>query len=360
MSKIASGLILAALLLSLLTSCRKHPVNIDRGYYYWKSSKYNLERDELSSLKDQSIQKLYLKFFEVDLDPMLGAVPSSKTEIHIWDYSFNSTSDSALVKTMSALEIIPTVYIENKVFRGSSTGSLDTLADNIIYLIDRYYARQIKNIRIDYNEIQIDCDWTENTRENYFYLLKKIKEISKKSISCTLRLYPYKYRNKMGVPPVDKAVLMCYNLINPFANDDKNSILSVDELEKYLRKTQKYPLHLDIALPVFSWMQVYQNNRFAGIINPRPDEIKDILKPTKPLWFEVTKDREFDNLFLRIGDKIKSEDVTENTIKKTIVLLRKYLPLDTSQTIILFHLDGNNLKKYNNETICSFFTDFNK
>jgi hypothetical protein len=360
MFKIQFSLLLTALAFGLPISCKYQEGNIDRGYYYWKSSNYSLDNKELLALKNQGIRKLYVKFFEVDIDTILGAVPKSKTEIHIWNYSYNSTSDSVFAKTMSELEIIPTIYIDNKVFQSSSKGSLDTLTDNIIYLIDRYYDRQVKNTQKKYAEIQIDCDWTEISKENYFYFLKKIKEKSKKTISCTLRLYPYKYRDKMGVPPVDKSVLMCYNLINPFASEDKNSILSVAELQSYLRKNEKYPIHLDIALPVFSWMQVYQNNQFTGIINPKRNEIENILKPIKPLWYEVTKDKEFDNLYLRVGDKIKFEDVTENTIKETITLLKKYIPIDSPTTIILFHLDSDNLNKFNNETICSFFTDFNK
>ena len=71
--------------------------------------------------------------------------------------------------------------------------------------------------KISCQEIQIDCDWTKSTKDKYFYLLKKIKELSKKEISCTLRLYPYKYPEIMGVPPVDKAMLMCYNLIKPLS-----------------------------------------------------------------------------------------------------------------------------------------------
>ncbi|MEM0544143.1 hypothetical protein WFZ85_16275, partial [Flavobacterium sp. j3] len=96
------------------------------------------------------------------------------------------------------------------------------------------------------------------------YFLKKLKEISKKEISCTLRLYPYKYPDKMGVPPVDKVMIMCYNLINPLENENKNSILDLAELESYLISVPKYHKHIVIAFPIYSWMQVYLNKRFSN------------------------------------------------------------------------------------------------
>jgi hypothetical protein len=345
-----------ALLCSFL-SCSTGKTEVERAFYYWKSSEYSLTRDELSCLRDLNIRKLYVKFFEVDYDSVLGAVPDSKTELHIWNYSQNYENDSLLVRTMSRLEIVPVIYIRNKVLRKMPEAGLDSLASNILYLTGRYYDRQFKNRQADFSEIQLDCDWTEDTRENYFHLIRQIKQNSKKSVSCTLRLYPYKYRNRMGVPPADKAVLMCYNLVNPFADEDKNSILSLEELEGYLKKSGKYPVPLDVAMPVFSWMLVWQNNHFAGAVSHPPLGTEDFLKPDKPLWYIVTKDREFDNMYLRVGDKVKIEDVTPETLQQSLRLIRKYVSSDACGTVILFHLDSDNLKKLNNETINHIFPD---
>lgn len=112
---------------------------------------------------------------------------------------------------------------------------------------------------MEFGEIQIDCDWTLKTKVNYFAFLNALKKISHKTISCTLRLYPFKYPEIMGTPPVDKATLMCYNLTKPLESENKNSILDNNELRSYLKNTEKYPIHLDIALPLFSMM--YQNGR---------------------------------------------------------------------------------------------------
>jgi hypothetical protein len=227
-------------------------------------------------------------------------------------------------------------------------------------LAGKYYKNQFGSNSRNYQEIQLDCDWTERTRDNYFYLLQKIKSLSGKSISCTLRLYPYKYSGKMGIPPVDKAVLMCYNLINPLASDNKNSILAIEELRKYLEKGKKYPLHLDFALPLFSWVQVYQNNQFVGIIHPATHELDSIAKPVRPLWSEVIKEQEIGNIYLKIGDRLKREVVKEGMIKDAIILLKENVPWDNNRTIVLFDLDERNLRKFNHETLNSFFADFGR
>jgi hypothetical protein len=360
MSRLLIRYIIIALFVITTVSCKKHEFKIERAFYYWKNSEYSLNKIELNCLKNNRIQKLYVKFFEVDSDPVIGYVPTAKTELHIYHYYFSESNDSLLCYTMTTLEIIPTVFIRNKALFNVSKGSLDTLADNISFLVNKYYYKYIGNSHTGFREIQIDCDWTEGTKDNYFYLLRMIKAISNKSVSCTLRLYPYKYRDKMGVPPVDKAVLMCYNLTNPLTNENSNSIISTIELKKYLSKTKPYPLHIDFALPIFSWMQVYKNNQFAGIINPENHELDSLMKPIKHLWYEVTKDKELDNIYLREGDKIKSEEVTTSAVSEAILLLKKYVPFDNNETIILFHLDANNINKFDNEAISSFFADFSK
>lgn len=331
-------------------SCdNKNVEKVDNAFYYWKSndysSAYNREKDILIN---QNIKKLYVKFFEVDYSDAMGNYPISKT-----NFSLNSYCD---VEKPISYDIIPTVYIKNIVFQKSNKQDLDKLADNINFLIDKYTNEKLDSLKI--SEIQIDCDWTASTTDKYFYFLKKLKPISQKKISVTLRLYPYKYPEKMGVPPVDKVTLMCYNLINPLADQSKNSILDLKELESYLNVKKKYPLHIDIALPAYSWMQVYQNNIFVNVLyNVR--DIKPHLKPIKPLWYEVQKDTAIDyKTFLRVGDKIKYEEVTANKINKAIALIKKKVILDKEVTVTLFHLDENQLNNYTDEEISHFYSSF--
>ncbi len=366
--KFKYGLLLIASCWLQLSCTSKNP-SLERAFYYWKSNEYDLNKEELAQIQELKINKLYVKFFEIEKDPVFNNRPVSKTSLRIRDkYDSWERDDSTgyyrtipnpeLNETMDKLEIIPVVYIQNEVLPGITQGVVDTLADNIVYFIDKIFKRNISEKK-DYNEIQIDCDWTESTRENYFRLLETLRKKTSKTLSCTLRLYPYKYPQKMGVPPVGKATLMCYNLIPPLSREDQNSIQNNPELELYLKGAKKYPIHLDIALPVYSWMYIYQNNQFKGVVNRDLSQIDSTsLKLLKPFWYEVQEDVELDNFYLRKGDKIKLEETTAAETLKSIALLKKYLPPDGQTTLSLFHLDRKNLQQYNYETLRSFFDTF--
>lgn len=330
---------------SLFLGCSNKVEKLEKSFYYWKTNSWSLSGKEKSTMTDLGVKKLYIKFFEVDHDEIFGDFPVSKTTLHIYE--------------QEKLTIVPTVYLKNEVFKNTNAKRMDSLADNINFLINKFTKDKFDRTN-PVTEFQMDCDWTLKTKNNYFYFLKKLKEISKKEISCTLRLYPYKYPEKMGIPPVDKATLMCYNLINPLGNQSKNSILDIHELGLYLNKKRKYPLHLDIALPIYSWMQVYQNNRFVKVIYTNHKQILNSVKEIKPLWYEVKEDVVVDDFYLRVGDKIKYENTTAEKINEAIKVIKKNVAFDSQTTVTLFHLDEEQLSNYNNETLSGFYTDFSK
>ena len=192
-------------------------------------------------------------------------------------------------------------------------------------------------------------------------MLKKIKELSGKQLSCTLRLYPYKYPDIMGVPPVDKAMLMCYNLIKPLSQKDKNSILDINELKQYLNERKEYPVHLDVALPVFNWSQLYQNNRFEKLLSLTSKEIKTFAKEIKPLWYQVQRDTTIDySTYLKAGDQIKCEEVSAQTIQEAFAIIKEKLVLDANVTVSLFDMSQSTLKNYSHEEITAMYSAFTK
>ncbi|MGC4101906.1 hypothetical protein [Ferruginibacter sp.] len=318
-------------------------MTVQRAFYYWKADEDGFKVSEIKAVDTLQVKKLYVKFFEVEQHRLFGARPISKTNIH-FNFYYGAHDDSVL----SRLEIVPVVFVKTEVLVQATNEGLDSLADNILFLVQKKFKEHTVADRT-YNEVQIDCDWTAGTKDKYFYLLKALRKQTKKTLSCTLRLYPYKYPNLMGVPPVDKAMLMCYNLNNPLAHDDKNSILDPDELKKYLTKNV-YPLHLDIALPVNSWMLCFQNDRFAGILHDVGD-IRNFAIKENPLWYRVATDTVINNIYLRSGDRIKYEEVTPDQLEKTLGLLKDRIRFTGTTTVSFFHLDEQILKKYNNETL---------
>lgn len=337
-----------------LFSCNKNNKveNVERAFYFWKNN--SIGSENIDKIKELKISKLYFKLFEVDYSDTRGNFPYCKNKPSYYEF-----------KEFNSIEIIPTIFIKNEIFQFNDEKSLDKLADNIVFLVNKYrIAENYNNSKENlfyYEEIQIDCDWTKSSKEKYFYLLKKIKELSHKKISCTLRLYPYKYPDIMGVPPVDKVTLMCYNLIKPLSKQNKNSILDINELKKYLNYKKSYPLHIDIALPTFYWTQLYENNHFTRLIDLCKNDVKNFTKTIKPLWYQVEKDTSINyDIYLKEGDQLKCEDVSADDIYKAIDIIKKNVELDKKTTICLFDLDRNTFKQYSDEEITNFYSNFSK
>ncbi|MFD2600573.1 hypothetical protein [Flavobacterium suzhouense] len=330
---------------AVVASCSHKAEHVEKAFYYWKNNEYSFSESERNLLESTGVKKMYVKFFEVEKNEVMGNIPVAKTELHMYN-------------NMEDVNLVPTVYIRNEVFKGCTKQSLDLLADNVNFLINKYRTDyKFKNIQ-KVDEYQMDCDWTISTKDNYFYFLKRLKELSQKKISCTLRLYPYKYPDKMGVPPVDRVMLMCYNLIKPLEDHERNSILDNKEFSAYLDTDEKYPLHIDIALPVYSWVQVYQNNHFQKLLYTDTKSIKAILKPEKDFWYQVQNDTVINDFYLRQGDKIKIEEIGGEQLKGAIDIIKKRVKLDKSITVSLFHLDDEQLKSYSNEEIKGFYSRF--
>lgn len=337
----------------LIFSCNhksNRPSKIEHAFYYWKNT--GIDQDNVSQLKKLNVQKLYVKLFEVDYSDVKGNFPFSKNQPGSYDF-----------KNLDSIDVVPCVFIKNGIFQYNDDKMLDQLADNIVYLINKYSVdvdyNGVKTPIFTYNEIQIDCDWTASTKDKYFYLLKKIKSLSKKNLSCTLRLYPYKYSDKMGVPPVDKAMLMCYNLIKPLTNQDKNSILDNAELKKYFNERIDYPLHLDVALPTFYWTQLYQNNHFVQLLDLCSKEVKSFATVVKPFWYRIERDTSINyELYLKAGDQLKCEEVSVKEINEAIDVLKSHVRFDDETTVSLFDLDRSTFKTYTHEEIDGFYNRF--
>lgn len=335
------------ILIISLASCNHNIENVERALYYWKSDEWSFSYREKQVCDSLNTQKLYLKFFEVDYSEEMGSFPISKTSLGSWQ-----------IRNMNFKSVVPTVYLRNVVFLKSTKEELGMLADNVNFLINKYISTEFQDETI--TEFQMDCDWTPKTKDNYFYFLQKLKTISGKQISATLRLYPYKYPDKMGVPPVDKVMLMCYNLLNPVENPNKNSILDLSELKSYLEGVPTYPKHLDIALPIYSGVQVYHNECFSAMLYTDAKQLKTILKLEKPLWYSVTKDTVINNTYLRVGDKIKHEEMDANILKSAIALLKQNIDFEKNTTVALFHLDEKQFNNFTHEELSAFYTDFSK
>ena len=329
------------ILVCSFTSCTDSTVQVQRGIYFWENDTETLTDQNKIALNELNVEKFYVKVFEVDRENERNK-PIAKSSLNLE------------TKTLKYRQIVPCVYIVNKVFVESSGEELDELAENVVKLINKYLKEKLlSDGSIAFSEIQIDCDWSEKSQGNYFYFLRKVKELSKKKLSCTLRLYPYKFQEIMGVPPVDRATLMCYNLINPIKNPRRNSILDIDEMSKYLDTKVNYSIPLDVALPVYSWMQCYDRDRFKGVIHGPIEQYKPLMTHDEGLWYSMKTDTTISTMYVRKGDRIKMERVTQKELSKAVDLIRGAGILQNDVTFSYFHLTSNELQFYGYEKLNS-------
>ncbi len=312
--------ILFIFLIFLTVSCNSkenHPYT----FYYWKTT-LKLDKEEKKALDQATVPYLYTRFF--DVDKVNGKF--QPVAVITKDQSFRINK-----------QIVPTVFITNQTLLGISAEEIRFLAESIHLLIQKKSKEyQLKTN----NEIQIDCDWTAGTRNDYFKFLKELKRVSGKEITCTLRLHQVKDKKQTGIPPVEKVYLMCYSTSSPLEKSDKNSILDVNILKSYLSKMEDYPIrNIEVALPIYSWGIVTNHLGKHKLINALSD--RDLenhnFKKTADHQVEVLKDGFYFGSYLNRGFKIKVEEISEEQLEEVISFLQKKIP---HFNIIYYQLDS--------------------
>jgi len=315
-------------------SSKKAGRNIERSFYFWRSV-FHLSEPEKKALTEFHIKTLYTKFFDVDWDPTTGQ-PLPVAQVRF--------QDSAFLK-QDSIQIIPVVFITNSCIKNIDSSQAKQLAVKITDLVNGIS----KANGLTFHELQIDCDWTSSTKENYFKLLETIKSqiVNRKSqISCTIRLHQIKYSNKTGIPPVDRGLLMAYNMGDLKDPSAKNSILETSELKKYIGDLSSYPLPLDVALPLFEWKVLFRQNVYTGLLENFPDSFfnnASIKKTTNR--FEVLRDTILNGYEFKKGDIIRKEESSYEEILSAAKLISERLSA-TNIRLSLFHLDSVILSKY--------------
>lgn len=330
-------------LLFLIFGCRqKENPETERTFYYWKSF-FQLSHTETTALENLKITKLYVKFFDVE------PAADGQSPWPVAQLKADSTSLFEIQK--QNIKIIPVVFITNETLKNLDSSGLNILAENMFRLLTGIS----KNLLLtQYSEFQIDCDWTERTKSQYFYLLQKIKHQmntselfdAKKILSATIRLHQVKYSSKTGVPPVDKGLLMCYNMGNLKNPSTNNSILDPAEMKSYLVGLDKYPLKLDIALPLFEWQVSFSNRHYNGISSKiKSNQLNSTSGKWKGNRFTFERDTVLGNIPFTKGDMLRFEESSKANLEKSIDFLKQKI-ISEHFSIVFYHLDELILNKH--------------
>lgn len=317
------------LLAACTTGSRKTPAI---SFYYWRTS-FELSDKEWKAIQENGVEKLYIRYFDVDTDGANSTQP---------------VSPISFKQNVGQLSIVPVVYIKNAVMLQDSLNTGE-LAKNIVAYIDKI-DRAAGNK--ENNEIQVDCDWTLKSRDRFMQFVDTLREISGKKLSATIRLHQVKYFTTTHVPNVDKAVLMYYNM-GKIAPDTLNSIYDRKVAERYIESLNKYPMPLIPALPIYSWGVHIRDNRVKGLVNKVDKTIFEndtafLLSPQSRMITVKHSNIKGGRYFLH-GDRIKIEDVAHDELLQMAIDLKKQLNYQPEE-IIFFDLDQINIKKYEKET----------
>lgn len=361
------------LILLFLLSCDKqseYSNSEQHSFCYWNTT-YSADT---ALWNKTGANHLYVRYFDVDWDALSGEARPIASITSNDSLPFNYT---------------PSVFLTNKVFEKSDQQALDSLSARIKRRIDNitgsfgrnaYYARKrnydsslnrdsIRKLAISdyqkrYKDILIDCDWTAGTKDKFFYFLNRLKkECGDKNITVTLRLWQYKQTKTAGVPPVNRCLLMCYNMQTANDFNVENSIASMNELKKYI-SGDKYPVKLDVALPIFSWAVLFRNEKFVGLLgNATNKDYEDNFVEYESIGngrYRSLVDKVVGNFFIRKGDIIRVEGISKKELQDMGEYLKKEIPMDEYSRITFFSWNKSYIENYGTEELKYIYNLFAK
>jgi hypothetical protein len=213
--------------------------------------------------------------------------------------------EKRVIKTSCKRSFTPVIYIDNEALKKRS---------DILKLITKTVPKDVK-------ELQLDCDWTLFTKKRYFNLLKALKS-RYHFLTTTIRLHQVKFFKKTGVPPVDRGVLMFYNMSDFLDIKTKNYILDLEEAKKYLINFDKYPLKLDLALPLYSQATVIRYAKVVKLIEGvRKKDMDEKFVHIKENRYRVLKTNYLKGSLVYEGDIVRVDEVSLEKLKKALKML---------------------------------------
>lgn len=282
--------------------------------YYWKTT-FDLDSTERAFLEEHNIKRLYVRMFDVALEP--DYLNGSPEIVPIATTKFVS-------EIPAGVEIVPVAYITIDALRAMHGQE----SEYATLIVERLLAMASFNKCGDIREIQLDSDWTESTRNSYHSLCEIVKsELSAHDIMLSLTIRLHQMRETP--PPADRGVLMLYNTGALKDPNTHNSILSIEDVKPYLSEIE-YPLPLDYAYPVYGWGVKFSDNKFVSIVTTEDVQIKE----NEHIRYERPQ----------VSEIVEVKELVEKSFGKPV------------SGNILYHLDSKQLKNYTSDEIDKILT----
>lgn len=338
----------------------------ERGVYYWKTTG-TFGSKERKLLDSVGVQRLYLRYFDVDWSE------NHQMPVPLGEVQLVQNWNEQGITNKGPLQVAPVVYITNRVFlhqyhpdtlaarisqkvreMTESLRYMDQLHgwpdsmrevsnwDRINPLSDTLQARFLRS----FDRIQLDCDWTPATQKAYFAFLEAMKRRNPDwHIHCTVRMHQYRDPAGTGIPPVDRGLLMCYNLAPVDDYATRNAIFDETLFRGYL-KAEAYPLPLDVALPLFSWGALFHEGQFKGLAQEaslaaaKADPNLTALQDGR---FRFLQDTVYQGVFIREGDEIRIDEPDPTALSRAAELLGEKM---SGANLLFFDWNPEKIRTY--------------
>lgn len=331
-----TAILMCAAVLLCQTGCRhKNPNNKlysgENSVYFWRTW-YSTNGYEDRFLADNTIQTMYIRFFDVEPNPY------GNNRDKCMPVATIVLSDDESYRNFN---VVPVIFITPEAIKEH-----ESFTDHLAH---RIYAMCVKN-KLEIKEVQFDCDWTTSTREAYFQFLVDVRKVLKSyfkkdiAVSSTIRLHQL----AQTPPEVDYGVLMCYNTGDFKDFNTRNAILDSKDVKPYVKYLRSYALPLKLALPVYSWDVEFDGNKsFVRLDHNLPRYDTANLKNLGNGMYEISGDVPENAV-----KYIRHEEVSAQTIMDVKSLVEKEYG---EMPVVLYHLDSVQLSKYNDDEIKAFF-----
>ena len=149
---------------------------------------------------------------------------------------------------------------------------------------------------------------------------------------------------------------MVYNTGALRETGTRNSILDYDDVKAYLSgNTIHYSLPLDFAFPTYGCGLASRDGAFNGILHKTDYSDETRYRKGKEGTFIVKKDHILEGRSLCESDVIRMESPKADEVKKVEELVVSSVR-DSTHSVILYHLDSNNLLKFTDDEISSLYS----
>lgn len=298
--KLSTAVVCFLLSIGLTLSCSKPkpmPTTM-RSVYYW-STTLNMDSVKTAFMRNYDISRMYIRYFDVVADQSGRAVP-------------NATLKFA-TDVPQGIDIVPTVFVMPECLRQDRSRLASLIVKRVVQMNE---TNDVYNVK----EIQIDCDWTQSTRQLYAeFMQAMMRECHSRhlKLSSTIRLHQL----AQTPPPADRGVLMMYNTGDATDIRCHKPILDMHDAAPYLPRLKDYKLKLSTAYPIFAWRILFRGGRFVGFIH-HEDEY-----PILP------------------SDSIVLRQPSADDIIEAVNIIGGRRP-DANNETILFDLNNNNINRF--------------